>query len=288
MMITAAFKTWIANIRGLLSNPAPLAIFAGLYALLLATLFGFVSTREATLWQVTVTLSFLVLIPAEFFILQSSIVRHTHDRRFHWLQILRDSTKIAIVTLPVILIGYGLLLLLNKWAAHYPITTAPLRVWPSPKALSAANKLPLQPLHWPTILFGTAKGLLLGIVLPLASIHLWIEVSSDQVSALFGGGARGVLNRLGRVLSRAFGSTSVFVYALGLLVFALIPYAILFVNISPKGTKGDFATFIARLLLVFVFSLFGWIVTVSSLSQMNAETEPVTHREMSAPAEAAA
>jgi hypothetical protein len=287
-MITSTLKSWLETTKELVTNPRALAIFAGLYALLLATLYGFVSTREATVWQVVVTLSFLVLIPAEFFIVQSAILRRALDRKFHWPQILRDSIKIAVVTLPAILIGYALFTWLNKWAAHYPAQTAPLSVWPSPKILTAPDKTIVPPLHWPTIWFATARYLIFGVVLPLATIHLWIEVSSRELHTLFDGGARGVLNRLGRAMARAFASPSVFIYALGLILFALIPYAILSLNVLPKGTKSDFAIFMGQLLLAFGFTLFGWIVTISAFARVSTETEPVSRGEMPVPAQAAA
>ena len=66
-MIATTFKTWIDTTKALLTNVRALAIFAALYALLLGTLYWFIATREATVWQVAITLFGLVLIPAEFF-----------------------------------------------------------------------------------------------------------------------------------------------------------------------------------------------------------------------------
>ena len=48
-MIISTLKTWVNTARSLLKNPRALAVFAGLYALLLATLYGFSATREATM-----------------------------------------------------------------------------------------------------------------------------------------------------------------------------------------------------------------------------------------------
>lgn len=59
------------------------------------------------------------------------------------------------------------------------------------------------------------------------------------------------------------------IYALGLIVFFVIPYTVLFVPFSPKGNKTDFAFFILRILLTFVFSLIGWVATVSALARLN-------------------
>src|SRR5256885_10548427 len=65
-MITATLQTWLDSARAVLRDARALAIFAGLYALLLVTLYIFIATREATVWQVLITYAFLVLMPAEF------------------------------------------------------------------------------------------------------------------------------------------------------------------------------------------------------------------------------
>src|SRR6266567_4740508 len=63
-MITANLKRWLESAREVLRNARALAICAGLYVLLLVTLYIFIATREATVWQVLITYAFLVLMPA--------------------------------------------------------------------------------------------------------------------------------------------------------------------------------------------------------------------------------
>ena len=109
-MITLSLRTLFETTKGLLGNLRALAIFAGLYALLLATLYGFIATREATVWQVVVTVFLLVIIPAEFFILQAAIVDHAREQKLHWRQIVRDAGKLFIVTVPILIIGLALFL----------------------------------------------------------------------------------------------------------------------------------------------------------------------------------
>lgn len=262
-MIT--IRRLLETARSLLTNPRALAIFAVLYAVLLATLYGFISIREATVWQVAVTMFFLVLIPVEFFVLQSAILQHSRAEKFQWGQIIRDAIKLAVVTIPIILLGFALVYLLNKWKAHFPApAAASLPIAPGPPK-------PL-PLHLPTILFATLRFLLLGLVLPLTTIHLWIEVTANDLRTSLGGGAKSVLKRIGNVFARALAFDSVLIYALGLIVFVLVPYVILFVAIPVKGTKTDFAVFIARLLLVYVFTLIGWAVTLCALARTARET----------------
>lgn len=261
-MIT--IRRFLETTRTMLTSPTALAIFAVLYAVLLLTLYGFISTREATIAQVTVTMFFLVLIPIEFFVLQSAILQYSRADRFLWGRIIRDAIKLAVVTIPVILLGFLIVYLLNKWQARFPAPpSVNLPVPPGPAK-------PPQ-IHFPTVVFATVRFLLLGVVLPIATIHLWIEVAAHDVRTLFGGGIKAVLKRIGSVFARASAFDSVLIYALGLIFFVLVPYAVLFVHIPVKGTRTDFAVFIARLLLVYVLTLIGWIVTVSALARRTAD-----------------
>src|SRR5438552_9932011 len=101
-MIRTAPNTFLETTKGLVRNPRALAIFAALYALLLATLYWFIATREATVWQVIFTLVGLVVIPAEFFILQAAILDQARDQGFRWRAILSDALKIFVVTVPIL------------------------------------------------------------------------------------------------------------------------------------------------------------------------------------------
>lgn len=265
-MIT--IRNFLETTRGLLKNPSALAIFAALYALLLATLYFFISTREATVWQVFITIAGLVVIPAEFLVLQAAVINHTRQQRLHWRDIVIDAIKCFVVTIPILLLGWLLWYLLNKWQAHYPAPKLPFALPPA--------KPPLPPTHWPTILFATLRCLLFGVALPLMTIHLWIEVAGTEVRALFAGGVVPFFKRIGNAFARAFASDSVFIYALGLIVFFVIPYALLYIPIKITGNKTEFAFFILRLLLVFAFTLIGWVVTVTALAKLSRETATVS------------
>jgi hypothetical protein len=258
-MITTVPKSFLETTKSLLSSPRALAIFAALYALLLATLYFFISTREATVWQVVITIGGLVVIPAEFFVLQAAIIDHTKQQKFQWRGILIDAIKLFVVTIPILLLGWLLWYLLNKWQLHYPAPKPPLVPLRGPAP-------PPQPTHWPTLLFATLRCLLFGVALPLATIHLWIKVAGTEVRPLFAGDVLPFLKRIGNAFARAFASDSVFIYALGLIVFFLIPYASLFIPIKIAGNKTEFLFFILRLLLVFAFTLIGWVVTLQTLA----------------------
>src|SRR5437879_3136313 len=265
MMTMETIKHFVENARATLTNLRALAMFAGLYALLLVAFYIFIATREATVWQVLITYGFLVLMPAEFFVLQSTIVEHARTGKFSWRQIVRGAIKLFIATIPVVVIALVFWALIDKFQLHYPAPKAALA-----ESLRGAPKP--QPLHWPTVIFATIRFLLFAIALPLATIHLWIRVSAGDIRTLFSGGAEATVKRIGRWLARAFVSDSVLMYAVGAILFAFIPYAVLFVKISPKGTKTDFVVFIAQLLIAFCFSLIGWIVTVTALATVTTET----------------
>ena len=270
-------KKFFESTKTLLQDPFSLAICAVLYALLLGTLYWFSATREATVWQVIFTLVGLVVIPAEFFILQAAILGKARDSRLRWRAILIDALKIFFVTIPILIVACVLWYLLNRWQTHYTVPPRVL-VFNTPHGPPEP-----QPVHWPTLLFATLRCLLFGVAFPLAMIHKWIEVTRKDVKTLFAGGAKGILKRVGRGCAHAFSSNSVLTYALGLIVFVLIPYALLFVPLTIKGNKTEFFVFILRLVLVFIFTLCGWIVTVGALAKLPCETAAVDPKPESKP-----
>jgi hypothetical protein len=259
-------RLFFSTIRTTLSSPLALAVYAVIYALLLASFFKFIWTREATLWQVFLTYTLMVLIPVEFFIYQAAIIDRVRDQSFRWRAIVIDAFKFFVVTIPVLLIAWLLYYLLHKLQLRYPA--------PIPATLPSAGA-PLEPqqLHWASLIFATAKFVLFGVALPLATIHLWIAVAGGETGGLFAGGARLFLNRIGAALARAFGSESVLVYALGLIIFVVLPYAILFVPLNVKGNKTDFVLFVFRLVLCFIFTFIGWVITLSTLARLNPQRE---------------
>lgn len=254
-------KQIIETIRSLFRNRSSLAIFAGLYALLLAALYGFIATREAKVWQVLLTLVFVACAPVVFFLLQSTIINSARQGKIDWSAAFRDSCKLALLALPLILIGVGIAYLLNRWQAHFPAPHLP--PLPPVSASAPAKPVPIPPTHWPTVLFATVRAVIFLIALPLAMIQLWVDVGRQNLLTFVRPGPRLVLKSLGQTLARAFTTESVLIYSLGLIVFALIPYALLFVHVPLGGTKREFALFALRLVLVFLFSLFGWVLTLS-------------------------
>jgi len=275
-------KLFLNSIKWTLTNLGALVVFAILYAILLATFFRFIWIREATVWQVLLTYTFLILIPFEFFLYQAAIINRAREQKFRWRAILIDALKFFIGAIPVLLVAWLLYYLLNKIGGRFP---APITILPI--APGAPAKPP--PVHWPTLLLTTLRFILMGVALPLAAIHLWIGCAGGEIRSLFASGAQ-PLKRVGAAFARAFSSDSVLIYALGLIIFFVLPYLILVPTFTIKGNKTEFAVFVLRLVLTFVFTLVGWVVTLSALVRLSLEESPAVAPQpiRDAPAEAAA
>jgi Ca2+/Na+ antiporter len=262
--MTTTLKLWFDSLKTTLTSLRALLLVV-LYALLLVSFYFFISTREATVWQVFLTYTLLFLVPALFFVFQAAILDFARQHKFALKQVFLSALKLFLVTIPVVLIGLFVWWLMNKLQARFPPPQAPVVF--APRAPQP------QPIHWPTMLITTLRFVIFGVAFPLATIHLWIEASVCDVRASFAGGAKTIFGTMGRALARAFSSEAVFVYGLGLILFVLGPYLFLFAPIHPKGTKTDFAVFILRLLLAFAFTFIGWVVTITTLTK-NAGQAP--------------
>ncbi|HEU4835754.1 MAG TPA: hypothetical protein VFS90_15100 [Pyrinomonadaceae bacterium] len=269
--MTTILKLWFSTIARTFANPVALLVFAVIYALLLVASYIFIWIREATISQVLVTYALMILIPLGFFTWQSSIINRVLDQKFRWRVILIDAVKFLAVTILVLLVVWLLYYVLNKISARYP---APVVQVPVDKATPP----PTPALHWPSLFLTTLRFVLWGVAFPLATIHLWIAIAGGELRALFRDGAKSFFKRIGTALARAFSSDSVLIYGLGLIVFFVLPYVILVPTFNVSGNKTEFAFFGLRLLLAFLFSLVGWVSTLTAL----ARTVPASPVEVSA------
>src|SRR6185295_3336134 len=196
-IMTTILKLWFSTIATTLANPGALSVFAIIYAFLLVASYIFIWIREATISQVLVTYALMILIPIGFFALQASIIDRVLDQKFRWRVILIDTLKFLAVTIPVLLLAWLLYYLLNKVAARYPAPV--VVVAPVTQAAHPAPPTPpvTPPLHWPSLIFSTLRFALLGVALPLTTIHLWIAVAGG---GLFRYGAKSFFKRIGSAL----------------------------------------------------------------------------------------
>jgi len=214
-MYSSSIKATVSAVRVLLSNRRSLLLMLAVYTALLAAIYLFVSTREATISQLLLTLVTVIVAPALFFVLQAIIVGPISR------SLIKNSVKLIGVSVPVIaltLLGvYGL----NKLETHPAIVT-------------------------------TVRYLLLAVIVPLLVIQLWITVSNSM--------------RVRNVLTRTFAPQSVFVYACGFLVFAVVPYLLLHKSIPSSRPWLEMSLLVVRLALSALLILLGWVLTVRTLS----------------------
>ncbi len=261
--MTTILKLWLSTIVRTFANPGALLVFAIIYALLLVASYIFIWIREATISQVLFTYALMFLIPIGFFTFQAAIIDRALDQKFRWRVILIDALKFLAVTIPVLLLLWLLYYLLNKVAGRYPVPV----VQAPPPPVDPATPPPTPPLHWPSLFFTTLRFVLVGVAFPLVAIQLWIAIAGGELRGLFSQGVRPFFARIGSAIARAFSSESVLIYGLGLIIFAVLPYIALTPRFSISGNKTEFAIFGLRLLLAFMFSLVGWVSTVTALAR---------------------
>lgn len=233
----SASKIVLTETRRLFKEWRSVAALTTVYALFVATLLLFVSTKEATLWQITRTLLFAALSPALFFILQAMIANYARGQGSA-LSLLksspRDSCRLALASIAFALLASPVFYLMNKLQARLP-----------------------------ALLFSSLQLLLFAVVLPLIIVHLW--------SATLHGGLRAALKQMHRSVAIAFAPVTLRIYFTGLLLFGLIPYLLLFMHTTVERTSVAIGIFAARLALVFILTLVGWVLTVSSLTRASGD-----------------
>ncbi len=111
--------------------------------------------------------------------------------------------------------------------------------------------------------FSALRLLLLGAVLPLAGIHLWLAIAR--------GGLVAALKNIHRVVGRAFAPRAVLVYAVGLFLFGLMPYFVIYTTTPIKNGWGEMILFGLRLAVAFILTIWGWAITLGALAKL----EPV-------------
>lgn len=219
-MYSSSITAIISAVRSLFSNRRSLLLMLAAYAGLLTAIYLFVSTREATVSQLVLTLITVIVAPALFFVLQAATVSYTNGPTLRGL--IKNSLKLIVFSVPVIALTLVAMYGLNKFQTHPTIVT-------------------------------TVRYLLLSVFVPLLVIQLWITVSNGGL-------------RVRNVLTRAFAPQSMFVYACGFLIFAVVPYLLLQKTISIQRPWLEVSVLVARLGLSALLILLGWVTTVGALS----------------------
>jgi hypothetical protein len=224
-MYRESVKAMFSAVRLLFKSPRTLLLMVAGYGGLILAGYLFVSTREATIVQLIITVAVVVAAPGLFFVLQAAGVSYTSGPT-SVRKLGMDGLKLTVVSLPLIaltIVGvYGL----NKVQSH--VTTAT-----------------------------TLRYLLVGVIAPLLAIQVWIAVSK--------GGFRG----LAKGLRSVFAPHSMFVYACGFLIFAVVPYFLLNKTFAIERDWLEFSVLLLRLAVSAALILLGWITTIGALAILN-------------------
>jgi hypothetical protein len=247
--------------RHLLRNWRAIVVFLGLYLALLAALYFFVVIREANIWQVLLTLLLAIVAPVLFFVLQAMGVSYTQDGTgvgVLLLRSLRECWKLIVISVPIVLLAWLIIYLLGKLETNMlgGIRDAAQAATAVPRSAARTSE---QPGRWMEIAITALRFLLLGIALPLAAIHLWIATAREGLGA--------ALKGAGRAVVRAFAPRAVLTYAVGLVIFGVIPYFLIFTRTPVGNWWVEGGLLGARLVLALMFVLFGWIITLGALTE---------------------
>lgn len=268
-MFSKSARAIAGAIRELFRNWPALAIMTATYGVLLTGVYLFVTTKEATPIQLIITIGLALLTPTLFFVLQTISAGYATGVKAKTLiaQSMKNSWKLFVVSLPVIAITALGVYLLARTQTYLSLNTSsnaadPLAI--TPFALTQS----LQPsTHWVGVAISSLRYLLIGVFAPLALIHLWIAANHT-----------GLLETLKRSLmhmTRAFAARSVLIYLAGFLVFALVPYLVLFKTTTTSGAWLEIGLLVTRLAVVFCLTLLGWVVTVGAMA-LTEQSNPVT------------
>ena len=265
-MIRNALNSIATAARNLLRNWRALVVFLVLYLALLAAIYFFVETHEATILQLLLNLILAIIAPALFFVLQAMGVSYMQaEAKLGALlrQAWREWWKLIVISVPIMLLAWLVIYLFGKLEgdvlgavrdAARSTTTAP----------RPSNRAAEPPGRWLEISLTALRCLLLYIALPLAAIHLWIATARDGLGQAFKG--------IARVVIRAFAPRAVLIYAVGLVIFGVIPYFLISKRTPFGGAWVDMGLLSARLALAFVFIVFGWVMTLGALTNISAES----------------
>ena len=276
-MIKDSIKAIAMTARQLLGSWQSMALLAAVYALLLAALYFFIITVEASISQLVITAALAISVPVLFFILQtmSALFIQESGQPNRLLQrSLKEFWKLVLITIPVILLAAAVVYLLIKLQTRFSIGASsappePLRI---PRVGTSQTQSKSPPIQWGLVLFNTVRYLLFAVAFPLATIHLWISAARD--------GLKTTVTKVKTIIPRALSPQAILIYVAGFVVFAVIPHFVLLKALSVKRPWAELAIFVARLFVVFLLTLFGWVVTIGALSlTANGSIEKPTKQE---------
>jgi hypothetical protein len=266
-MIKECFAAFGSAARDLVKRPAALVLFALLYLLVLIACYEFIATSVGSVALVVSAIAAIVA-PLALILLQTAIARFASDESgvgglATWS--LKNFWKVLLVSIPWIALSILASYLFFKWQTHFDASnTAAVR--PIVTHGPSAGSQPI-PLRWPEIILAACRIFVIGVLLPLAMVHFWIASARSRFGA--------VLKSSLRILARAWSARSIVVYSIGMLFFGVVPYFLIFQRTQVANGWLELFMFGLRLFLAFLFSLLGWVSTISALRRVSFDTEEV-------------
>ena len=273
-MLTETFQSIAAAARTVFRNWQSTLLMAIVYAALLAVLYFFVVVREATFIQVSLTFASAIIAPLLFFVLQAMVASDAENVTAASLlkRSLAGFWKLILVTLPLIALGILIVYLLGKAQNHFDAgAREAAAALPRRLAETANRRDAATPINWKAALLSTVRYLAFGLILPLVAIHLWLATVREGLG-------QGII-KLRHYLARAFAPQSVLIYIAGFLIFGIAPYYLLFRTTQTRHAWLELSFLVARLIIVFALTLFGWVITVRALAKFSTNPPPEPARE---------
>ena len=253
------FHPLTSALRELFRRWGVLLMAVVLYLVMLATIYEFFVTREATIGQLLLSLLLALAAPVLFLVIQTMAARYNQGSQRAWPLLggsLRDFWKLLVISLPLILVAVLAVYLFSKIETTAPAAAVRDAVRAQPAPPRPVTPKP-QPVSWQSVAITTIQYLLFFLVLPLAAVHFWISTARA--------GLKQTLKKSPRILARAFAPRSVAIYTIGFIFFAVVPYFLIVTKTPVSSAWLDAGLLVARLLLAALFSLIGWVVTVGAL-----------------------
>ena len=268
-MLTETFHSIITAARKVFTNWRAMLLLAIVYASLLAALYFFVAVREASIGQVILTFALAIAAPLLFFVLQGMVASQTDEVSADFLlrRSLASFWKLILISLPLIAFAVLVAYLLAKAQSHFGASLE-TSATDLPHSLAATANAPhtAPQINWKVAMLSTVRYLTFGLVLPLAAIHLWLATVHEGLGL--------AIRKTGTHLAHAFAPRSVLIYIAGFLIFGVAPYFLLFKTTRTKHAWLELSFLVARLVVVFVLTLFGWVITVRALAQSSRNSLP--------------
>jgi hypothetical protein len=249
-MIKDIFHSILSAAQRLFANWASLLISLLLYLALIGSVYLFFTIREATASQVALNLILPILAVGLFFLIQAMGLSYTRigvGAGYLLKRSFKDFWKILLASLPLILLAWLIVYLFGKADQEY-----------FTESLTAGSK----------VRSGVATAvhaiqiILLYVLLPLISIHLWISTVREGVAAAFKG--------IGRTVARALAPRSLLIYLMICAVFGGVVYFLLFQHTTLKGPWTQLWAVGIKTALVLLMAFIGWLLTLGSIAEMTA------------------